>query len=99
MAKPLNVAAPLPTVLAVALLNVAPAGPDAITAVTASPSPPAALPAASRPWITGCRVHAAPLVPVAHGGVVIVIRLALPAPRVPDPALSRSSVPLSNRSV
>src|SRR5437667_11557552 len=72
MAKPLNVAAPLATVVAVALLNVAPAGPEAITAVTGTPAPPAGLPAPSRTWSTGCGVNAAPLAAVAGGWVVIV---------------------------
>src|SRR5438876_6552593 len=79
MANPLNVAAPLATVVAVALLSVAPAGPEAITAVTGTPAPPAGLPAASRTWSTGCGVNAAPLVAVADGGVVIVSCAAAPA--------------------
>src|SRR5947208_2153304 len=72
MAKPLNVAAPLPTVVAVAFVSVAPAGPEAITAVTGTPAPPAGLPAPSRTWSTGCGLNGAPLVAVAEGWVVIV---------------------------
>src|SRR5216117_873048 len=53
MASPVNVAAPLASVVAVALLSVAPAGPDAITAVTTRSAPPAGLPAPSRTWSTG----------------------------------------------
>src|SRR5256712_12419297 len=70
MANPLNVAAPLPTVVAVAFVSVAPAGPVAITAVTGTPAPPAGLPAPSRTWSTGCCPKAAPLVAVAEGSVV-----------------------------
>src|SRR6266581_1573542 len=79
MANPLNVAAPLATVVAVALLNVAPAGPEAITAVTGTPAPPAGLPAPSRTWITGCGLNGAPLVAVTAGSVVMVSCAAAPA--------------------
>src|SRR5438128_12701497 len=79
MANPLNVAAPLASVVAVALLSVAPAGPEAITAVTGTPAPPTGFPAASRTWITGCGVNAAPLAAVAGGWVVIVSCAAAPA--------------------
>src|SRR5947209_18685725 len=79
MAKPLNVAAPLPTVVAVAFVSVAPAGPEAITAVTGTPAPPAGLPAPSRTWSTGCGVSAAPLAAVGEGSVVIVSVAAAPA--------------------
>src|SRR5438128_414415 len=86
--SPLNVAAPLASVVAVALLSVAPAGPDAITAVTGTPAPPAGLPAPSRTWSTGCWLNGAPLAAVADGSVVIVSWVAVPAPRVivPDVA-------------
>jgi len=79
IARPLNVAAPLPTVVAVALLSVALAGPEAITAVTDTPAPLAGLPAPSRTWSTGCEVNAAPLVAVGDGWVVIVSWAAGPA--------------------
>src|SRR2546426_576796 len=79
MANPLNVAAPLPTVVAVAFVSVAPAGPVAITAVTGTPAPPAGLPAPSRTWSTGCCPKAAPLVAVGGGSVVIVSAAAAPA--------------------
>src|SRR5437667_8021916 len=82
MAKPLNVAAPLATVVAVALLSVAPPGPDAITAVTGTPAPPAGLPAPSRTWSAGCGLNAAPLAGVAGGWMVIVNWVAVPAPSV-----------------
>src|SRR3989442_697035 len=79
MANPLNVAAPLASVVAVALLSVAPAGPEAITAVTGTPAPPAGLPAPSRTWSTGCWVTAAPPAAVGEGWVVIVSAPAAPA--------------------
>src|SRR5207247_4729816 len=88
MASPLNVAAPLATVVAVALLSVAPAGPDAITAVTGTPAPPTALPAASRTWSTGCRSNGAPLVAVGDGSVVIVSWVAVSALSVIVPRLA-----------
>src|SRR3989454_12197124 len=100
MANPLNVAAPLPTVVAVAFVSVAPAGPVAITAVTVTPAPPAGFPAASRTWITGCCPKAAPLVAVGEGWVVIVSWVAAPAPAValtdtgePAPVASTGCVP------
>src|SRR5207247_1615787 len=99
MASPVNVAAPLPTVVAVALLSVAPAGPEAITAVTVTPAPPTALPAASRTWSTGCCPKAAPLVAVGEGSVVIVSWVAVPAPSVMVPEVAGVRLPLSNRSV
>src|SRR5207249_11201045 len=85
MASPVNVAAPLASVVAVALLSVAPAGPDAITAVTTRSAPPAGLPAPSRTWSTGCGLNGAPLVAVGEGGVVIVSWAAVPAAAVPGP--------------
>jgi len=54
IASPLKVASPLPTVVAVAFVSVAPAGPDAIVAVTVTPAWFTGLPLASRTWITGC---------------------------------------------
>src|SRR5437667_7372592 len=99
IARPLNVAAPLASVVAVALLSVAPAGPEAITAVTGTPAPPAGLPAPSRTWSTGCGVNAAPLVAVAGGWVVIVSCVAVPAPSVIVPEVAGVRLPLSNRSV
>src|SRR5439155_6416950 len=99
IARPLNVAAPLASVVAVALLSVAPAGPVAITAVTISPAPPAGLPAASRTWSTGCCANAAPLDAVTDGGVVIVSWVVVPAPSVIVPDVTAVRVPLSNRSV
>src|SRR2546428_11399391 len=81
MANPLNVAAPLPTVVAVAFVSVAPAGPEAITAVTGTPAPPAGLPAPSRTWRTGCGLNAAPPAAVAAGSGGSVNWVAAPAPR------------------
>src|SRR5213594_4042354 len=99
MAKPLNVAAPLASVVAVALLNVAPAGPEAITAVTGTPAPPAGLPAPSRTWSAGCGLNAAPLAAVAGGWVVIVSWVAVPAPSVIVEDVAGVSPADSNRSV
>src|SRR6266568_5040768 len=98
MANPLNVAAPLATVVAVALLSVAPAGPEAITAVTGTPAPPAGLPAPSRTWSTGCGLTAAPLVAVGEGWVVIVSWVAVPAPSVMVEDVAGASPADSNRS-
>src|SRR5437667_23941 len=98
MAKPLNVAAPLASVVAVALLNVAPAGPEAITAVTGTSAPPAGLPAASRTWITGCWANAAPLAAVGEGSVVIVSCVAVPAPSVIVEDVAGFRLPPSTRS-
>src|SRR2546430_2245335 len=99
LSRPLTVAAPLATVVAVALLNVAPAGPDAITAVTGTPAPPAGLPARSRTWSTGCGLNGVPLPAVGDGWVVIVSCVAVPAPSVIVPDVAALRGPLSNRSV
>src|SRR5437667_5740814 len=98
MASPLNVAAPLASVVAVALLSVAPAGPDAITAVTGTPAPPAGLPAPSRTWSTGCGVNAAPLAAVGEGSVGIVGWVAAPAPSVMVADVAGVSPADSNRN-
>src|SRR5947209_6577362 len=99
MARPLNVAAPLPTVVAVAFVSVAPAGPEAITAVTGTPAPPAGLPAPSRTWSTGCGLNGAPLVAVGGGWVVIVSWVAVPAPSVIVEDVAGASPVASNRKV
>src|SRR5256885_772587 len=99
MGKTLDVGGPRATEEAVALLNVAPAGPEAITAVTGTPAPPAGLPAPSRTWSTGCGLNAAPLAAVAGGWVVIVNWVAVPAPSVTVPEVAGVRLPLSNRSV
>src|SRR5437667_12638888 len=99
MAKPLNVAAPLASVVAVALLSVAPAGPEAITAVTGTPAPPAGLPAPSRTWSTGCGVNAAPLVAVGEGWVVIVSWVAVPAVGVVEEVVGGVGPVAEQRSV
>src|SRR3989442_14095421 len=99
MANPLNVAAPLPTVVAVAFVSVAPAGPVAITAVTGTPAPPAGLPAPSRTWSTGCWPKAAPLVAVGEGWVVIVSVVAAPAPIVNPPQVAPVRPAAPDRSV
>src|SRR5438093_7814660 len=95
MANPLNVAAPLASVVAVALLSVALAGPEAITAVTDTPAPLAGLPAPSRTWSTGCGLNGAPLAAVADGWVVIVSWAAGPALSVivPEVAVVRPAAP------
>src|SRR5439155_788221 len=79
IASPLNVAAPLPVVVAAAFVSVAPVGPVAITAVTVVPAWLTALPFASRSCSTGCGVNATPLCAVAGGGVLIVTCVAAPA--------------------
>src|SRR3989475_4004710 len=99
MANPLNVAAPLPTVVAVAFVSAAPAGPEAITAVTGTPAPPAGLPAPSRTWSTGCWLNGAPLVAVGQGSVVIVSWVPVPAPSVMVEDVAGVSPADSNRSV
>src|SRR5947209_17871547 len=99
MANPLNVAAPLASVVAVALLSVAPAGPEAITADTCTPAPPAGLPAPSRTWSTGCWLNGAPLAAVADGSVVIVSWVAVPAPSVSVSVIAGHRLALSNRRV
>src|SRR5438034_11609638 len=98
MAKPLNVAAPLATVVAVALLTVAPAGPEAITAVTGTPAPPAGLPAPSRTWSTGCGVNAAPLRSEERRGGVVGSWGAVPAPSVMVEEVAGVRRAVSNRS-
>src|SRR5439155_1231775 len=79
IASPLNVAAPLPVVVAAAFVSVAPVGPVAITAVTVVPAWLTALPFASRSCRTGGEVNATPLCAVAGGGVLIVSCAAAPA--------------------
>src|SRR5205823_414131 len=79
IASPLNVAAPLPVVVAAAFVSVAPVGPVAITAVTLVPAWLTALPFASRSCRTGGGVNATPLCAVAGGGVLIVSWVAAPA--------------------
>src|SRR5437773_1944458 len=97
-ASPLNVAAPLASVVADAFPSVAPVGPDAITAVTGTPAPPAGLPARSRTWSTGCGLNGVPLPAVGDGWVVIVSCVAVPAPSVIVPEVAAVRLPLSNRS-
>src|SRR5439155_1473828 len=82
MPRPLKIPPPLPTVLAVALLNVAPAAPESTPSLPGALPTPAGLPAASRTWITGCWANAAPLAAVGEGSVVIVSCVAVPAPSV-----------------
>src|SRR5437016_47745 len=76
---PLNVAAPLPVVVAAAFVSVAPVGPVAITAVTVVPAWLTALPLASRSCSTGCWSKATPLCAVADGCVLIVSWVGVPA--------------------
>src|SRR5439155_657204 len=99
MASPLNVAAPLASVVAVALLSVAPAGPEAITAVTGPPARPGGVQAQSRTWSTGRGLNGAPLPAVGDGRVVIGSRVAGPPPSVIVPGVAELRGPLSNRSV
>src|SRR3989442_1463445 len=73
---PLNVAAPVAPVVAVALVGVAPAG--VTVAVTSTPLWLTGLPLASWSWTTGCCANATPLCAVAEGGVVSVSWVAAP---------------------
>ena len=61
MPKLLNVAAPLGPVVAEVPLTVAPAGPEAIVAVTTVPLLLTTLPSASRSCTIGCWANAASL--------------------------------------
>src|SRR2546428_12415105 len=97
MARPLNVAAPLATVVAVALLNVAPAGPEAITAVTGTPAPPAGLPPPSPTRSTRRCPHAAPPPPLGDGRGVVVGRGAPPAPPPGVPGAGAGEGPAAER--
>src|SRR5947209_19753795 len=97
MANPLNVAAPLASVVAVALLSVAPAGPEAITADTCTPAPPAGLPAPSRTWSTGCWLNGAPLAAVAGGWDRKSGGEGVPAPSGSRPVVTAVRVAQSNR--
>src|SRR5256712_787935 len=99
MPTPLSVAAPRAGAVAVAWLGGAPAGPEAITAVTGTPAPPAGLPAPSRTWSTGCCPKAPPLVAVGDGRVVVVSWVAVPARSGVVPEVAAVRLPLSNRSV
>src|SRR5439155_616350 len=96
IASPLNVAAPLPVVVAAAFVSVAPVGPVAITAVTVVPAWLTALPFASRSCSTGCGVNATPLCAVAGGGVLIVSCVAVPAVAV---AVKITGLPVSPLAV
>src|SRR5256885_14888772 len=77
MLRPLNVALPLGSVVAVLLLAVAPAGLG--VAVTTTPPWLTELPFASCNCTTGCCANGAPLCAVAEGGVVRASRVAAPA--------------------
>src|SRR5213079_1720487 len=96
IASPLNVAAPLPVVVAAAFVSVAPVGPVAITAVTVVPAWLTALPFASRSCRTGGGVNATPLCAVAGGGVLIVSWVAAPAVAV---AVKITGLPVSPLAV
>src|SRR2546426_2134057 len=91
---------PLPLVVAVALLGVAPAGLS--VAVTTTPLWLTGLPLASWSWSTGCWVTPTPLCAALEGDVVKASRPAAPAvpsavkvtglPVIPDPAAVAVSV-------
>src|SRR2546428_2264020 len=85
-----KVAMPLPLVVAVALLGVAPAGLS--VAVTATPPWLTGLPLASSSCSTGCWANATPLCAALEGDVVKASRPAAPA--VPS-AVNVTGVPLS----
>ena len=65
--------------MAVAPLKVAPAGPDAIVAVTTVPFWLTGLPLASWIWTTGCWASATPLCALLEGWVVSTSFVAAPA--------------------
>ena len=75
--SPLNAAAPLAPVVAVALLGVAPAGET--VAVTVTPLRLTGLPLASATCTTGCGANAKPLCAVLDGGVAKTSFVAGPA--------------------
>src|SRR3989442_13025050 len=91
---------PLPLVVAVALLGVAPAGLS--VAVTTTPLWLTGLPLPSCSWSTGCWANATPLCAALEGAVVKASRPAAPAvpsavkvtglPVIPDPAAVAVSV-------
>src|SRR2546426_12666697 len=91
---------PLPLVVAVALLGVAPAGLS--VAVTTTPLWLTGLPLPSCSWSTGCCANATPLCAALEGDVVKASRPAAPAvpsavrvtglPVIPDPAAVAVSV-------
>src|SRR2546426_926703 len=81
---------PLPLVVAVALLGVAPAGLS--VAVTTTPLWLTGLPLASSSWSTGCWANATPLCAVLDGAVVKATRPA--APVVPV-AVNVTGLPVS----
>ena len=78
--SPLNVAAPLVPVVAVALLAVAPTGET--VAVTVTPFWLTGLLFASCSWTTGCWANATPLCALLDGGVVSTTFVAAPAAMV-----------------
>src|SRR5713101_7101365 len=78
MASPLKTAAPITHVVAVALVSVAPAGPDAIVAVTTTPGWLTGLPLASCSCTAGCGVNAIPLCALAGAPVAMKSLLAAP---------------------
>src|SRR2546422_6736166 len=81
---------PLPLVVAVALLGVAPAGLS--VAVTTTPLWLTGLPLASSSWSTGCWANATPLCAALDGAVVKASRPAAPA--VPS-AVNVTGLPVS----
>ena len=95
--SPLNVAAPVVPVVAVALLGVAPVG--VTVAVTTSPLWLTGLPLPSRSCATGCWTNATPLCAVAEGWVVSVSCAATPALRATVPDVTPVRVPLPKLSV
>ena len=82
IARPLNGAAPLEPVVAVAFVSVAPPGPLAIVAVTTSPLWLTGLPPASCTCTIGCWVKATPLDALLEGRVVSASFAAAPAAMV-----------------
>ncbi len=94
MARPLNVARPFASVVALSGARVLPAGPVAIAAVTVTPAWCTGLPLASWSCTAGCRPSATPLWAVVDGCVVsasvpaaaaVTLKVGL-VPVSPDPA-------------
>jgi hypothetical protein len=103
IASPLNVATPLPFVVAVAFVRLGvPPGVDAKVAVITTPAWLTGFPAPSRNCTTGCAINATPLCAVPNGAagcVVIVSWLADPAVILIAFDTTGVSTPLVNRSV
>src|SRR2546428_110886 len=99
MANPLNVAAPLASVVAVDWMSVASGKRVELGGRRVTKEPTAGFAAPSRTRRTGGCPKASPLVAVGDGWVVLVTCVAVPAPSVIVPEVAGVRLPLSNRSV